>query len=142
MEKEIKKEVVDIADFFTTTRSKEGIWYEPKVDGIGIGIEFKIFGPASDKAILALDEYLKEHEKAKSEADEKTAVEIERNALASRAAAVVGGVRAKGGKAIVCNKKDFKGSKDEIRTVMYENEDICVDLITAASRNATFMRKR
>ena len=32
---------IDISDFFTTQKEEEGVWFEPKVKGVGIGIEFK-----------------------------------------------------------------------------------------------------
>jgi hypothetical protein len=137
-----KKEVIDIADFFTTTRSKTGVWHEPVLNGVGMGIEFKILGPSSDEAVIASEEYDRAHEKALSEKDGRTAVEIERQALAERAASIIREVRAKGGKALVCNKKEFKASKDELRTVMYENEDVCLDILMAAGKSATFMKRQ
>ena len=137
-----KKDVIDVADFFTTTRAKEGVWYEPEIDGIGIGLEFRIYGQASDKYVRSLDAYAKEHDRALKETDPGAATEIERQALADRAATIVGGVRAKGGKALVYGKKEFKGTYEEIRSVMYENEDICIDILTAAAKNTTFMKRR
>lgn len=75
---------VDIADFFTTEGETNGVWYEPVVNGRGIGIEFKVLGNSSDKAIMAAETYEKDLAACEKETDIVKKSRMERDALSKR----------------------------------------------------------
>lgn len=132
--------VVDIADFFTTTREKEGVWYELKIQNIGIGIEVLTYGPASKQAFIAEEKFNADVEKLQSINDpdkrKKKADEI----IVNRAVAVVGGIRMKDGSAVVERGKPVKDFKATMRRLFEENTDIRDDYFAAARLSVTFMR--
>ena len=73
-------ETLNVAKFFSKKNEEDGIWYEPKVRGVGVGFEVKVYGPNSTAAAIAQDKYQKARDeiskiedlKAKNEAKENT----------------------------------------------------------------------
>ena len=137
----VKKDTVDISDFFTTSRAKAGIWHEPKIGEIGIGIELKILGSSANEAIVASAEYEVEHERIINGLKGAEAVEAERKALSKRAAALVTGARGKSGKTLVNGKKDFECTKEALEELMYENDFICFDVIRVSEDSTEYIKK-
>lgn len=141
-EKKAEKKIVDIADFFTTTREKEGVWYEPKVEGVGLGFEFKILGKASDENALSAEVYRKEHELAEKETDVAKRNELERNAVTKRVCAVITDLRAKDGVDLKMNGETLSYSKEMVYSIIYESIEIRTDVFAATFEDSNFMTKK
>ena len=137
-----ENKVVDIADFFTTSREKEGIWYEPHVDDVGIGIEFKILGYSSDQNVISAEVYRKEHEAAEAETDPVKKNNMERDAVCKRIASLVTDIRGKNGNEIRIGGKPLVYSEDVVRQILYENIDIRTDLFKATLDTPNFQMKK
>lgn len=140
--KKEEKKVVDIADFFTTSREKEGVWYEPKVDDVGIGIEFKILGYSSDQNVISAEVYRKEHEAAEAETDPVKKNNMERDAVCKRIASLITDLRGKNGNEIKIGGKPLTYSEDAVRQILYENIDIRTDLFRATLDTPNFQMKK
>lgn len=137
-----EKKVIDIADFFTTSREKEGVWYEPKIEDVGIGIEFKILGYSSDQNVISAEVYRKEHEEAEKETDPVKKNNMERDAVCKRIASLVTDIRGKDGNEIRIGGKPLSYSEEVVREILYENIDIRTDLFKATLETPNFQMKK
>ncbi len=136
------KNVIDIADFFTTSREKEGVWYEPVIEDVGIGIEFKILGYSSDQNVISAEVYRKEHEAAEKETDPVKKNNMERDAVCKRIASLVTDIRGKDGNEIRIDGKPLVYSDEVVRHILYENIDIRTDLFKATLDTPNFQMKK
>ena len=139
--KAAKKEVIEITDFFTTSREKEGVWIEPEISGVGIGIEFKVVGQSSPKFVEAVTKYMAAHNKVLEESDVQKAYEKEVEAQCDRITDIVVDLRAKSGVKLENNGEPLTYSREIVRQIMYEITDIRDDLWEKATRSYSFMKK-
>ena len=137
-----KEEIVDIADFFTTSNEKEGVWFEPEIRGKKLGIEFKILGSASDENIKSADIYNKEHEQAEKETDPLKKVTKEREAVCKRIASIITDMRPAAGKKIVVKGEPLTYSPEMIQKILWENIEIRTALFSPSIDDANFMTKK
>ena len=138
---EAKKDVIEISDFFTTSREKEGVWIEPEISGVGLGIEFKVVGQSSPKFVEAVSKYMTAHNKVLEEQDIMKAYELETAAQCDRAAGVVMDLRAKPGVKLENGGEALIYSPETVRKIMYEITEIRDDIWEKATRSYTFMKK-
>lgn len=139
--KAAENNTVDIADFFTTTREKDGVWIEPKMSDVGVGFEFRVVGPASPLFLNAVADYLEAHAKVVENKDRKTAYEEEVKAVVERNSAVVTGLRVKKGNSIRINGRPLAYSKETVREILYESSEIRDSVWNAVTAQSTFMKK-
>lgn len=137
-----KEDFIDISDYFTATNEKEGIWYEPKVKGRGIGIEFKILGKSSDASAIANEYYEKALAEADKESDTAKRSRLEAIALAKRVAAMVIDVRGKDGKNVRYKGNQLVFSKQVVEEIMIESEPIRSDLLHTLVDTSNFTKKK
>ena len=133
---------VDISQFFTTSNEKEGCWIEPKVNGIGIGIEFKVLGLSSDDVMIAADKYDKETEKIEKEADRVKKIKLGNDARVRRIASCVVDIRGKDGITPVIKGKPLTYSKEVVEEILMESPDIRDEILSASVNSANFMTKK
>lgn len=138
---EAKKDVIEISDFFTTSREKEGVWIEPEINGVGLGVEFKVVGQSSPIFVEAISKYMAAHNKVLEETDIKKAYELETEAQSDRSASIVVDLRAKPGVKLEDGGEALKYSPDVVRKIMYEITAIRDDVWEKASRSYSFMKK-
>lgn len=133
---------IDIADFFTKKNEEEGIWYEPQVEGRGIGIEFKLLGKASDTNAIASEVYEKESDAASKEKDTIKKKDLSDKALAKRIAAIVTDVRPVGNNNIFIEGKPLTYSKDTVEYILSQSSVISEDILKAFIERENFMTKK
>lgn len=141
MAKDIEKKIVDISSFFTTTRQKEGVWFEPKIDGAETGIEFKILGKEADDTIVAFEEYSKEHGKLADEKDLKKKSNLEREASIKLIASCITDFRGKDGAEITTEEGILEYSEENLHKILYESADLRTALFEAILEPTNFMKK-
>lgn len=129
-----KGKVIEITKFFNITREKEGVWYEPKINGVPLGLELKVLGPAAEAVRKASVEYDKAHEKVEElfKKEPGKALDMEQEALAKRAAACVVGIRGKDGNTITIDGKPLVFSDEFAERLFFENGDITGDVLAAS----------
>ena len=133
---------IDIASFFTKKNEEEGIWYEPKVEGRGIGIEFKLLGKASDANTIASEVYEKETDEASKEKDAVKRRDKNDKALAKRFAAVVTDVRATEGNTVFIEGKPLTYSRETVEYILLQSSVISEDILRAFIERENFMTKK
>ena len=141
-EEKKEKIVVDISNFFTTTREKEGVWYEIHVGEIATGLEVNLLGGASDENILSADVYRKEHEEAEKEKDPAKKAELERKAVCKRLSAIITDLRCKKGYEIIINGEPLTYSPEVVYQILWESKDIRSDIFQATFDDSNFMMKK
>lgn len=133
---------VDIGDYFTTDNETSGIWYEPVVNGKGIGIEFKILGNSSDQAIMAAEQYEKDYALTEKETDVLKKTRMEAKALTKRISAMVIDIRGKDGKEIAIKGKPLVYSKENVEMILDGSKAIKSDIMKAFLDTSNFMTRK
>lgn len=136
-----KGKVIEITKFFNVTREKEGVWYEPKINGVPLGLELKILGPSAEAVRKASVEYDKVHEKVEEllkKEEYGKALDMEQEALAKRASACVVDIRGKGGNTITVEGKPLVFSTEFTERLFFENGDITGDVLKASINSGLF----
>ena len=133
---------IDISDFFTTQKEKEGIWFEPKVKGVGIGIEFKVLGTASDATIIAGEQYEKDSALAENEKDPVKKSHLNRDALVKRISAMVVDIRAKDEGEILIRGKPLTYSRENVEAILMGSRAIRTELLNAFMDSGNFMTRK
>ena len=134
--------VINLEDFFMTTREKEGVWYEPKIDGEGTGIEVKLLGPSSDANAVAAEAYSKAKDEVEKIKDIKVQSGKQREIVCRRIASIITDIRGKDGAEINLGGKKLEYSDELVMQLLEENIDIRTDILNAAFENSTFMKKK
>lgn len=137
-----KLKEVELSDFFTTTREKEGVWIEAKIGNKGTGLLFKIVGYASDENVKSADAYKKAHEIAEKETDVVKKAEMERRAVCERLTAIVIDLKCADGVNIKLNGEPLKYSKELVYQILWESMDIRTYIFTETFDSSNFMKKK
>ncbi len=136
-----KKNVINLNDYFTTSREKEGVWFEPETTK-GTGLQFKIYGRASDENILSADAYEKAKELFDAEKDPVKKANMERDAVVERVVAMISDAKIDGDQEVIIDGKPFEYSKETVRKLIFENIDLRTEIFVAAVSNENFMMKK
>ena len=137
------KQVVDIADFFTKAQQDEGVWFEPTVEGFGVGFELKVIGSESNEGAKAFSEYDKDF--AKIQAIEEDAVESNeqaRVAISTCASKLVKDIRGKEGKEVVLHGKTVKYADIRWNDIFYQMPSMAQTILRFARKDTNFMKKK
>ena len=124
---------IDITTFFSKKNEDNGIWYEPKVNGVPVGFEVKVYGPNSSAATVARDTANKAEDEANKIADAKTKSDTLDKIIAQLATDLVSDIRGKDGNKIVDDKGEAI-TKDDIYNIMFNSPVLATD-ITRFQRN-------
>lgn len=135
---EKKKNVINLEDFFSTTKESEGIWIDP----LGMGVEFKILGASSDVNAISAEEYSKAEDEANKVDDIVRQRNLKRDAICKRIASMVIDIRAKDGNEIMFGGEPVKFSKELITKFCYENVELRTALLNAIFDSTNFMKKK
>lgn len=133
---------IDIADFFTDKNEKEGVWYEPVINGKGIGIEFKILGNSCDAAIRASEEYDKALAAAEKELDVVKRARLKGEAMNKRIEVMVTDIRGKDGREILINGQPLTYTKENVMRILDESKAIKSEILDAFMTSETFMTRK
>lgn len=130
--------VLDISKFFSKQNEEEGVWYEPKVRGVGVGFEVKVYGPNSTAASIASDKYQKARDEIDKIEDVKAKSEATDKALAEYSAALCFDIRGKG-KVKLVNKNGTPVTKDDIKDILFQSPVLATDIAKFENKQDNFL---
>lgn len=131
-------ETLNVAKFFSKKNEEEGIWYEPKVRGVGVGFEVKVYGPNSTAAAIAQDKYQKAKDEISKVEDLKAKNEATDKMLAEYAAALVCDIRALDGKQLV-NDDETPVTIKDIKNILYNAPVLASDIARFETNQNNFL---
>lgn len=137
----MEKRKVHIENFFTVDNAKAGVWFEPKIEGVGCGFEFLVTGATTDEA-MADDEHF---ESLYAEAEDiKDPIEKQSQRMkvdAERCARLVKGIRAVEGCDVDFEGKELEYSVPLIEQVFLKAPEIKKAVVAFATKNTNFIKR-
>lgn len=133
---ETAKRKFDLSDIiFTKKNEEEGVWVEPEIFGMKIGVEFKILGANSNRLITVIEEFNKKYAEVSAISDlEKKAEELDKLYVDTAAKRTVG-LRCAKDAEITIEGKPVEYSDETVRHI-FEQSPVCAQYIVLYSRNA------
>lgn len=141
-EPEKKVKTINLEDFYTQDNEANGMWYEPVIDGIPMGMEFLLIGVHSDEGVALMEHYDRKSKEAKKENDPKIRAKKEAEIDAERVASLVKGVRAVEGYELKKGDKKVDFSLPMVRDFLVNAPLVKMDLIGFAIKTANFMNRK
>lgn len=136
------KKVVNIEDFFTVDNEKNGIWFEPKINGVPCGIEFLVTGTGTDENVANSERF----DKAIAETEDiKDPVEKARKRKeldANRVAEFVLGIRSADGNDVLFGGKPLESSVPLIQQILLKSPLIKNEIVRFAVKTENFIRRK
>ena len=136
------KKIVNLEDFFTDVNEREGVWHEPIIDNIPIGLEFLLIGIHSEEAIKKMEE-IDEKTKAVRE-DKKIDADKQEEELkqldALRVAVLTKGIRCTDGSELHVNGEPLEFSEEVAQKLYYNSPDIKMDCVDFVLKSSNFMK--
>jgi len=111
------------------TSEDDGVWFEPIVNGTGVGFEVKVHGPLSDKVLIAEEKYLRMRGYAARLKDSSERADFIQKAAADRYTECISAIRGKNGKKIKLGSS-FELNKDSIFDILYSSPSIISSIST------------
>lgn len=140
MSEKNEKEIINIEDFFTVDNEKEGVWFEPKINGNPCGIEFLVTGVGTDANIAASERFEKELAKLEELKDPIERSEKRKVLDANRVAEQIKGIRPADGKNLMFNGKPLEYSVPLIQQIMLKSPLIKVEIVKFAVKTENFIK--
>lgn len=137
--KQKKPEPFELSNLFTRERINSGVWYEPRVESLSLGLRFCITGASSPDNLIAYQDYLFGMNEIK---DEKTIASfVSKKTLldADMAAKLVIDMQTVNGEEIIINGVKLTDVKDALKKLFEENNALAVDVIDFATKESNFM---
>lgn len=136
-----EKRKIHIEDFFTEEHEKEGIWFEPKIEGVPCGIQFLVTGTGTDENVANGERYDKAVAELEDIKDPVEKVKKRKVLDANRVAEFVKGVKA----ADDCDA-DFKGKAIEysvpfVQELLLKAPLIQIEIIRFAKITENFIKR-
>lgn len=131
-------ETLNVAKFFSKRNEEEGIWYEPKVKGVGVGFEVKVYGPNSTATAIAQDKYQKARDEIAKIEDIKARNEATDKMLAEYAAALVCDIRGLNGVELV-NDDGTPVTMKDVRNILYNAPILASDIARFETNQNNFL---
>ena len=131
-------ETLNVAKFFSKKNEEDGIWYEPKVRGVGVGFEVKVYGPNSTAAAIAQDKYQKARDEISKIEDLKAKNEATDKMLAEYAAALVCDIRGLNGVELV-NDDNTPVTIKDIKNILYNAPILASDIARFETNQNNFL---
>ena len=130
--------VINISKFYSKNNEENGMWMEPKVRGVGVGFEVKVYGPNSTTAAIAQDKYQKAKDEINKIEDIKAKNEATDKMLAEYAASLVCDIRGKDGNKLV-NDDGSEVTVKDIQTILYNAPIIASDIARFETNQNNFL---
>ncbi len=129
------KRKFDLADIiFTKDNEEEGVWVEPEIFGIKIGVEFKVIGANSDKLIPVIEEFNKKYGEINAIKDPAEKARKADELYIDTAAKRTVGLRCAEDAEVVIEGKPIEYSDELVRHI-FEKSPVCAQYIVLFSRN-------
>lgn len=140
----VKKEVIELSDFFTLKNEEDGVWVEPILFNgkLRVGFQFQILGANSSKLSMVTDEFNRKMSEVEAMVDGADK-EMERNKIyIENSAKRITGIRAVSGKELTLNGKPFEYSIGNIEKLLMECPELAVFVIRYSTDSSNFMNKK
>jgi len=136
------KKIVNLEDFFTDVNEREGVWHEPIIDNIPLGIEVLLIGIHSEEAIKKMEEL---DEKTNAVRDSKKSDAEKEEELkqldALRVAVLTKGIRCADGSELRKDGKPFEFSEEAAQELYYNNPDLKMECIDFVLKSSNFIKR-
>lgn len=142
MEQTEEKKIINLEDFFTQKNETEGVWHEPVIDGVPMGMEFLMIGIHSDEGVSLMEHYDRLSKELQKEKDPKIRAKKEAENDAERVASLVKGIRAVEGYELQKGGKEINFSIPVVKELLYNAPLVKMDLIEFAIKTANFMNRK
>lgn len=140
MSEKNEKEIINIEDFFTVDNEKDGVWFEPKINGNPCGIEFLVTGAGTDANIAASERFEKEMAKLEELKDPIERSEKRKILDANRVAENIKGIRPADGKNLMFGGKPLEYSVPLIQQIMLKSPLIKIEIVKFAVKTENFIK--
>lgn len=134
------EEVFNLESLFSRGNEEAGVWHQPVVNYRKIDVEFQLVGPNSDTAYTADDEFDRERELIKDDADSKEKNDKLVRLLAKRYAKYIKGIRCPSGRKLVMGD-GHEATLDDMEDFLYNSPAILNDIIKFAGDQEHFLGK-
>lgn len=133
---------LNLGAFCSVKNENEGVWFEPKVRGFGTGFEILLYGPNSDVAVTAREEFAKQLEAARDVEDVIEKKNIIERATAEFMAKVTGDIRSKDPEVELENEDGTPVTKKDILNFYLEAPIIVDEISTFFKGRESFLSKK
>lgn len=138
---EVEKAIIDIADFFTKDKEKEGVWTKVNVFGKDL-FEFKIIGSNSDKVTILNEEFNKKSSEIAAIVNPEERAEKLGELYAESAAKRILEMRPIEGTELKLGGKPVDCSKETIVSILKNSYDIAAFVIRFSMNSGNFTNKK
>lgn len=136
----MEKRTVHLEDLFTMDNEKKGIWFEPKIEGYGIGIEFLVKGATTDEALADNEHFEKKYINAREIKDSIERQDELMKVDAARCAKLVAGIRATSDCKVDFEGKPLEYSQEFIEKLFYKSPLIKTAIVNFAAKPSNFIK--
>lgn len=136
-----EKKTINIEDFFTVDNEKEGVWFEPKINGIPCGIEFLVTGKGTDENIARSERFEKTVAELQDLKDPLERIKKLKQADAERVAEFIKGIRASDGNEVLFGGKPLEYSVPLVQQILLKSPLIKDELTDFASETTNFIKR-
>ena len=132
---------INLEDLFTEEREKEGVWFEPKIKGVGCGIEFLVTGRSTDENIAGGERYDKAVAALEDMKDPIEKSKKQKELFANRIAEFVKGIRPANGSELMYNGKPLEYSVPLIQKLFQQAPLISGQIFSFVTDTTNFMKR-
>ncbi len=132
---------INIEDFFTEDRSRDGVWFEPKIKGVPCGIEFLVTGTETDENVAYGERYEKEINATEEIKDPVEKAKKQKILDANRVAEFVKGIRPAENSELAYQGKPLEYSVPLIQKILLNAPLIKFEIVRFAKDMSNFMKR-
>lgn len=136
----MKKRTLHLEDLFTMDNEKKGVWFEPEIEGYGIGIEFLVKGASTDEALADNEHFEKKYINAREIKDSIERQDELMKVDAARCAKLVAGIRATSDCEVDFEGKPLEYSQEFIEKLFYKSPMIKTAIVKFAAKPSNFIK--
>jgi hypothetical protein len=133
---------INIEDFFTVDNEQEGVWFEPKINGMSCGLEFLLTGKNTDANVAATERYDKQVSKLEEIKDPIEKAKKRNELEASRVADFVKGLREVDGVSVNYGGKKIEYSVPLVKQIFLKSPLIKNQVIDFVLQTTNFIKRK
>lgn len=136
------KKIVNLEDFFTDVNEREGVWHEPIIDNIPLGLEFLLVGVHPEESIKKMDELDKKSDEIRnSDKSDEEKEEALKWLDAERVAVLTKDIRSTDGSELMIKGKPFKFSEEAAKELYYHNAELKMECVDFVLKSSNFIKR-
>jgi len=132
---------INIEDFFTEDNEQQGVWFEPKINGIPCGLEFLLTGKHTDENIAGTERYEKQLSKLEELKDPVEKAKKQKELDANRVAEFVKGLRVVEGYEVNFGGKGIEYSVPLVQKIFLKSPLIKDEVINFVMKTTNFIKR-